>query len=57
MRFYLSKIKVAILGCGRMGLRHAEAYSKHPKVEIDGFYDAREDSGIIFSKEIPCKKI
>lgn len=36
----LKKIQVAILGSGRMGQRHAEAYKKiHRHVEIKGFYD------------------
>lgn len=35
----MKKISVAILGCGRMGQRHAEVYSKHPRVTISGFFD------------------
>lgn len=33
------KIKVAIIGSGRMGQRHAEAYSKIKDVELVGFSD------------------
>ncbi|MGI0022375.1 MAG: Gfo/Idh/MocA family protein [Nitrososphaeraceae archaeon] len=34
------KIRVSVLGCGRMGMRHAEVYARHPKVQIKGFYDS-----------------
>jgi len=37
----LKKIRVAVIGCGRMGKRHAEAYHFHPSVEIKGFYDIK----------------
>ena len=35
----MKRINVAILGCGRLGRRHAETYKKHPNVNIKGFYD------------------
>lgn len=38
----MKKVNVAILGSGRMGRRHADAYKKHPKVNIVGFYDIQE---------------
>jgi predicted dehydrogenase len=37
----LKKINVAILGCGRMGQRHAEAYARHSSVKIGGFFDVQ----------------
>lgn len=37
----MQKIRVAILGCGRMGMRHADAYKKNPSATIAGFYDVR----------------
>jgi len=37
----LQKIRVAIVGCGRMGMRHADAYKKIPTVIISGFYDVK----------------
>jgi predicted dehydrogenase len=38
----MKKINVAIIGCGRMGQRHAMAYSKHPKINIVGFFDTNK---------------
>lgn len=37
----MQKIRVAILGCGRMGMRHADAYKKNPLATIAGFYDVK----------------
>ena len=36
----MNKINVAILGCGRMGNRHAIAYKKNSNVNLVGFYDS-----------------
>lgn len=38
----LKKIQVVILGCGRMGRRHADAYKNNPRVTIRGFYDIKK---------------
>jgi predicted dehydrogenase len=56
VRLYLDRIKVAILGCGRMGLRHAEAYNRNTKVEIAGFYDERENLASDLAKKFHTKK-
>ncbi|MEM3008104.1 MAG: Gfo/Idh/MocA family oxidoreductase [Candidatus Nitrosotenuis sp.] len=39
-------MQIAILGCGRMGRRHAEAYRKNSKVMIKGFYDIEKSQAI-----------
>tara|TARA_B110000495_G_C23043752_1_gene628669 strand:+ start:12848 stop:13864 length:1017 start_codon:yes stop_codon:yes gene_type:complete len=47
----MNKINVAILGCGRMGNRHAIAYKKNSDVKLVGFYD----SDISVSKNLSLK--
>lgn len=37
----MKRIRVAVLGCGRMGKRHIEMYQRNQNVIIGGFYDSR----------------
>ncbi|HTL70635.1 MAG TPA: Gfo/Idh/MocA family oxidoreductase [Candidatus Eisenbacteria bacterium] len=36
-------VKVAVIGAGKLGSKHAEVYSKLPGVELAGVYDTHED--------------
>ena len=45
------KIKVAIIGSGRMGLRHALAYEKIKNVEVIGFSDTDQKKAKFLSKQ------
>ncbi len=38
-----SPLKVAVIGLGRLGARHAEVYSKMPGIELIGVCDTHED--------------
>jgi len=51
------KIKVAIIGAGRMGQRHAEAYKKIKNVEIIGFYDKLGKNANDLAKKFKVKKL
>ena len=37
------RIRVAVIGAGKLGKRHAEAYSKMPGIELVGVCDVHED--------------
>lgn len=47
----MKKIRVVILGCGRMGRRHANAYKNNPHVTIKGFYDVKKSLASSVSSE------
>lgn len=45
------KLKIGIIGCGRMGERHYLAYQKIPSAEIIGFADIDENKSKNFAKK------
>ena len=49
--FIIEKLRLGIIGCGRMGLRHIEAISKIIDIEVNGIYDIN----IGYAKEISDK--
>jgi predicted dehydrogenase len=49
------KLKIGIIGCGRMGERHYLAYQKIPSVDIVGFADVDKNKSKIFSKKFSKK--
>lgn len=49
------KIRVAIIGAGRMGQRHAEAYRKIKNVELVGFYDSIKKNANTLAKSFKTK--
>lgn len=51
------KIRIAIIGAGRMGQRHAEAYKKMKEVEIVGFTDKIEKNAKKLAKKFNCETL
>ncbi len=51
------KTKVAIIGAGRMGQRHAEAYKKIKSVELVGFADNIKKNADILAKKFKTKTL
>ena len=50
-------IKIAIIGSGRMGQRHAEAYKKNKNVEIVGFNDSIRKNASRLAKKFKTKAL
>ena len=50
-------IKIAIIGSGRMGQRHAEAYKKNKNVEIVGFNDSIRKNANRLAKKFKTKAL
>ena len=44
------KLRVAVIGCGRMGQIYAEAYTTYPDTEIVGIVEANPDRAAVVGK-------
>ncbi len=51
------KVRIAIIGSGRMGQRHAEAYKKIKHVQLIGFADEIKDSARSLAKKFNSKAL
>jgi UDP-N-acetylglucosamine 3-dehydrogenase len=51
----MEKINVAIIGCGRMGNRHAKFYKQNKNVNIHGFYDSNQKLAIDLANKFHSK--
>ncbi|MCC6240912.1 MAG: Gfo/Idh/MocA family oxidoreductase [Phycisphaerales bacterium] len=47
-------VRVAVIGCGRMGKLHARVYSQMPSVKLVGVYDANLDTAHQIANQYDC---
>jgi predicted dehydrogenase len=52
------KLRVGVIGCGRMGRLHARVYSQMPQVTVTGVFDADADAaaGVADEYQLPHRK-
>lgn len=46
-----SKVRVALVGCGRIGVRHARILADHPDVELVGMVDVERNRAEVFARD------
>ncbi|MEE2774630.1 MAG: inositol 2-dehydrogenase [Pseudomonadota bacterium] len=50
-------VRMAVLGCGRIGQMHAQNILKHPETSLRGVFDIDDNSASAIAKKLSVKKI